>query len=588
MKIPSISFVLLYKRISVLWKRLSLYPAPEPLPRTRLFWFAFSLVTLAFLLFSSYFICYVTHLHAAYATNAEDLGIMDQAIWNTVHGQILHQTICNTIAETNCAGSDGIIRLAIHVEPILFPISLLYLLWPDPRTLLVLQTIVVAAGAYPAFWFARLRLRNELAAVVIALLYLLYPVQQQATTDDFHAVTLTASLLLFTFYFLYTRRTGWIFAFAFLSMACKEEIPLVITMFGLWSILFQRYWRVGLTLMLIGLLWFCLAFYVVMPHFSPTGQPLLISRYTDLGQGPAQAIINIFHNPKAFLQQHVLDKDHLTYLHILFSPALDLPLLAPWVVIIAVPSLLINMTSSSKDMYSGLYQYNAEIVPILIIATVEALVVIFWLVCLIRSHWKLTQEKNRQDLRDAYSSFFSIWQHADFMQGCVLVGVLGLVLFRSTWSDIFYHGHLPFSRGFSWPAPSTHTKLAKQFIDKIPPDTSVSAQSELVPHLSHRSAIYLFPYEANQAEYIFLDVTSDVYPYYSFHDYLQAVKNTLSSGQYGIIAAQDGYLLLRRGLTLTDTVSCPVREQGQSDSAGPVLSSLLGNVCPQSPATEPS
>lgn len=586
MKILSLFFISLSKRISVLWKRLDVYPAPEPLPRTRLFWFAFGLVTFAFLLFSSYFISYVTHLQAAYATNAEDLGIMDQAIWSTVHGQILHQTICNTISETNCAGSDGITRLAIHVEPILFPISLLYLLWPDPRTLLVLQTIVVAAGAYPAFWLARLRLRNEFAAVVIALLYLLYPVQQQATTDDFHAVTLTASLLLFTFYFLYTRRTGWLFAFASLSMACKEEIPLVITMFGLWSILFQRYWRVGLTLVLIGLLWFCLAFYVVMPHFSPTGQPLLISRYTDLGQGPVQAIISIFRNPKVFLKQYVLDKDHLAYLHILFSPAICLPLLAPWVLIIAVPSLLINMTSSSKDMYSGLYQYNAEIVPILIIATVEALVVIFWLAYLIRNHWKPTQEQNRQHLRDTYSSFFPIWQHADFMQGCVLVVVLGLVLFRSTWSDIFYHGHLPFSRGFSWPAPSAHTALAKQFIDQIPQNTSVSAQSELVPHLSHRSAIYLFPYEADQADYIFLDVTSDVYPYYSFHDYLQAVKNTLSNSQYGIIAAQDGYLLLKRGLPLSDTAPCPAKEQDQSESPGPVLSNLLGNVCSQSSATD--
>jgi len=200
------------------------------------------LVTLVFLLFSSYFICYLTHLQTTYATNAEDLGIMDQAIWSTVHGQILHQTICNTISDTNCASSEGITRLAIHVEPILFPISLLYLLWPDPRTLLVLQTIVVAAGAYPAFWLARLRLRNELAAVAIALLYLLYPAQQQAIVSDFHAVTFTASLLLFTFYFLYTRRTGWLFVCAFLSMTCKEEIPLVITMFGIWSVLFQHRW----------------------------------------------------------------------------------------------------------------------------------------------------------------------------------------------------------------------------------------------------------------------------------------------------------------------------------------------------------
>jgi len=124
--------------------------------------------------------------------------------------------------------------------------------------------------------------------------------------------------------------------------------------------------------------------------------------------------------------------------------------------------------------------------------------------------------------------------------------------------------------------------LAQKFINKIPPDTSVSAQSQLVPHLSHRSDIYLFPYAVNQAEYIFLDVTSDVYPYYGFSDYLQGVKDTLTSSQYGIIAAQDGYLLLRRGPPLADAVSCPIEEEDQANGPGLILSRLLENICSQS------
>jgi hypothetical protein len=96
------------------------------------------------------------------------------------------------------------------------------------------------------------------------------------------------------------------------------------------------------------------------------------------------------------------------------------------------------------------------------------------------------------------------------------------------------------------------------------------------------TAIYLFPYAVGQAQYILLDVTSDVYPYYGFHDYLQAVQDTLSSNQYSIIAAQDGYLLLRHGLPLTDPPSCPANEQGQHDNPGLVLSSLLEKVCSQS------
>src|SRR5438045_5702478 len=177
------------KRFAVLRNRLYLYPQPEPMPRTRLFWVASGVVTVAVLIFCVYFILLLLGRHDTLQTNAEDLGIMDQAIWNALHGNLLHQTVCNVLNDTNCYSPDGINRFAIHFEPILFPVSLLYFLWPTPKTLLVLQTVIVSLGAFPAFWLARLRLRNDLAGVIFAVIYLLYPAQQQATVYDFHAVT---------------------------------------------------------------------------------------------------------------------------------------------------------------------------------------------------------------------------------------------------------------------------------------------------------------------------------------------------------------------------------------------------------------
>src|SRR3989454_2870700 len=266
------------KRLAILRSRLYLYPAPEPMPRTPLFWVAMGLVGLMALLFSVFFIAFLAAKHNAYLTAAEDLGNMDQAVWSIIHGQLLHQTICNIVSDTNCYSAAGISRFAIHFEPILFPVSLFYLVWPGPTTLLVIQTLVVASGAFPAFWLARLRLRNELAAAAIALVYLLYPAQQQATVFEFHAVTFTASFLLFTLYFMYTRRTLWLFIFAILAMACKEEIPLVIAFFGLWSLIFQQRWRTGLALVALSIAW--LGLVLLVYHLaSPTGTSLLSSRY---------------------------------------------------------------------------------------------------------------------------------------------------------------------------------------------------------------------------------------------------------------------------------------------------------------------
>jgi uncharacterized membrane protein len=531
------------KRFAILRSRLYLYPAPEPLSHTALFWVAMGLVTLMVLLFSGFFIAYALSRQDAFLTAAEDMGNMDQAVWSILHGQLLHQTICNIVSDTNCYSAAGFSRFAIHFEPMLFPVSLTYLIWPGPKTLLILQTLVVASGAFPAFWLSRLRLRNELAAVAIALVYLLYPAQQQATIFEFHAVTFTASLLLFTLYFMYTRKTIWLFVFAILSMACKEEIPLVIAFFGLWSIIFQQRWRSGLGLVLLSIGWIGVTLWAYR-HFSPTGQPLLASRFAYLGNGPLEIIRNILLHPRSLIYQHVLEHYHFLYLRILLAPVGYLPLLAPWILVLAAPSIAINLFSSDPNQYSGVFQYNAEIVPILIFATIEAIVLIIWasqlFVNSLRARTELQQRQpGEQPL--TISRGFNHW-----LRPVMLIFLIGFVLFTVVRADIPY-GSLPFSRGFIWPQVTDHAKLAQRFIDMIPESASVSAQSNLVPHISERKSIYLFPYQDDSADYIFLDTTSFYYPLQS-NSYIDQVKKVIMGGNYGVVAAQDGYLLLKRGL----------------------------------------
>ncbi len=543
------------KRIAIWRSRLYLYPAPQPMPRTPLFWIATGLVSLMVLLFSGFFIAFLTSRHDAFLTAAEDMGNMDQAVWSIIHGQILHQTICNVVSDTNCYSAAGFSRFAIHFEPMLFPVSLLYIVWSSPKTLLVLQTLIVASGAFPAFWLARLRLRNELAAVAIALVYLLYPAQQQATIFEFHAVTFTASLLLFTLYFMYTRRTAWLFVFAILSMACKEEIPLVIAFFGLWSIIFQQRWRTGLGLVLLSIGWLGVTLWAYH-HFSPTGHPLLASRYAYLGNGPVEIIRNILLHPKSLISQHVLEHSHRKYLSILLAPVGYLPLLAPWILVLAVPSIAINLFSSDPNQYLGVFHYSAEIVPVLIFATIEAIVVIIW-----GLQWftNRLRERNEGPGQVGEKPVTAPSRLERWLRPVALFILTGFVLVTVVRQDYPY-GSLPFSKGFSWPQVTAHETLAQRFIDMIPASASVSAQSSLVPHLSERTSVYLFPYQDNQAQYIFLDVTSVTYPY-SINPYTTEVKKILLSGNYGVVAAQDGYLLLKKGLSApTLSPFSPVQE----------------------------
>ncbi|MBA2681726.1 MAG: DUF2079 domain-containing protein, partial [Ktedonobacteraceae bacterium] len=488
---------------------------------------------------------YLTLLHDAYLTHAEDFGIMDQALWNAAHGRFFHQTICNTISDTNCVGPAGVSRFAIHFEPILFVIAPLSAFIPTPKLLIVVQILVAASGALPAFWLARLRLRNEWAGVVIAALYLLYPALQLAAVDVFHAVTFTAALLLFVLYFMYTRRTACLLLFALLAMACKEEIPGVVALCGLWSLIFQYRWRSGLALIALACLWVALAS-AVLHSASPTGQSLLSTRYAALGQNPIDVLHTFIAHPYTLLREHVFEPTHLMYVRTLLSPTGYLAVLAPWVLCLAFPSMALNLFSSNKQMYSGLFQYNAEIVPILIFALIEALALILYgsryVLRRLQYHGSITSFGTaRSSLTIPASRWYSS------LHVVLLVVVLSTALWNMCRADSA-RGMMPFSSGFSWPQVSAHTELAASFLQLIPPTASVSAQSELVPHLSQRKEIFLFPYQDTQVDYIFLDVTSEIYPFLSSIDYIREAKRVLLNGEYGILAARNGYLLLKKGL----------------------------------------
>lgn len=539
------------KRFAVLRSRLYLYPEPEPLPHTRAFRVALGLVGALALAFTVYFIHYLFTWQEAFASPAEDLGTMSQAIWSLAHGMFFHQTICNPLSDTNCAGLQGISRFAIHFEPILIPVAALYALWPTPQVLLALQTVVVASGAFPAFWLARLRLRNEWIALLIAGLYLLYPELQQAEAFFFHAVTMTAALLLFTLYFLYTRRTGWMMLFALLSLACKEEVLLVILMLGCWVLVFQQRRRCGFLLIGLAIVWAGLDL-LIFHLFSPGGQPLLASRYAYLGKGPLEIVRTLFLHPFGILRAHLLESEHSRYVRLLLAPAGYLPLLAPWVLLLAAPSIALNLLSSDRNQYLGVFHYNAEIVPLLIFATIEALVLLLWLTRWGLEHWRTAPARLGAALSPRRLQ-------------AVLLALLSFFLLFSVLRVDQTYGVLPFSRGFSLPEVSAHDAVARRFLDRIPASASVSAQDTLVPHISNRADIYLFPYGVGAADYVFLDVTrSSVYPYQA-GQYVSAVKALLLHGQYGLVAAQDGLLLLKRGLPAPGLApNSPTRDGSQA------------------------
>ena len=534
-----------------------------PAPRGRWPRIALILVGILALAFVVYFTAYTWSLFDAFKSNAEDMGIMDQALWNTLHGALLHQTICNNISDTNCIGD--VSRFAIHFEPLMLPISLLYLIAPSPKTLMLLQALVVATGAFPAYWIACRRLASPLAGLGFATAYLLYPALQSAVIFDFHAVTLAAAFLMFALYFMLTRNNVGLFIACLLALSTKEEIPVDIIMIALAILVFQRRYRVGAALLGLSLVWLVLTV-AVMHAFSPIGHSPTASRYAYMGSSPLQVGVYIITHPLQLIHNQILDPNGRFNLRTLTRPLAYLGILGPSAFILALPALLINLLSSDPHMQMGVHQYSAEITPFMIFAAIfgmAALVVLVsWAATRIYARLDLGGDARHLPPENLARRAANVWnkEHAITLPGgarvewrqmarvaliLALLLIMGVLTYRQ--NDL---GDLPRRPNFIWPVPTAHTRLFSSVAALIPANASVSAQDTLVPHLSQRRYIYQYPYMANESSYVVLDTGGNIYPYPKTSDgmreYQQSVQSILNSGRFRVIFSEDGYLVLKR------------------------------------------
>ena len=234
--------------------------------------------------------------HNAFQSHAFDLGNMDQAVWNTLHGHLLRFTdmdVGHTVLTS---------RLAIHVEPLLLLLTPLYLIHSGPETLLVAQAAVVATGVIPAYLLAREVLGHPWLSLAFPLAYVLHPSLQNVLLDDFHAVALSAAFLMWALYFFHRARLLPFAAFALLAMATKEEVGLVIACIGIWALV-RRQLTTGLLCVLCGVGWFLISVAVIIPHFNPSGHSPYLARYAYLGHGLGGIARGVVRHP-GLVRQH--------------------------------------------------------------------------------------------------------------------------------------------------------------------------------------------------------------------------------------------------------------------------------------------
>ncbi len=573
----------------------------------------FNQVQLAWLLMLLAVIVYVLVMsyqsvlrYDTFKATAFDLGNMDQAIWNTLHGRFFVWTNQGD----NYFGPPT--RLAQHVEPILLPLSLLYVFHSDPRILLIFQTLVLASGALPVFLLTRKYLPDwPLLAAVMAGAYLILPALLGVNIFDFHLVSLATPLLLYAILAITYKRYFWFVVACLLAAASKEEIPTVVALLGFLVIWKYKVPRLGTILFVGGILWTLIAVAIIEPHFYTGIQHNTFwYRYQSLGSSPSAAIVNVLFHPWVLITTFV-SFDRIYYLLNIFRGTGFLALLAPeWL----LPTLLdfaMNLLSGDKLLYTGIYQYNAPIIPFVMMSSIVGLqrLVKLW------AHWRgevivlPSDSFSRSDMperpkRPGYVSLADrvvlTYRSAFQMLSTRPVVMRSLALAQPGFSVVAYEGKSQWGRfsermgslakplplrkfqwiacawiiamallNYAFMAPTINNLMATSvpgireariqlLLNEIPSNAPVSAGTSLNPHLTERQYITIFPNVTissipgndQTVKYIIVDL-STVFP----EDKISTVKalNQLSQGRFCTLKVSEDVILLGR----RDVVNCP-------------------------------
>lgn len=432
-----------------------------------------------------------------------DLGTYEQVIWNTAHGRWFATS--NFKYTDSHLGADVILMEAL--------IALPYALAPSTYTLLFLQTVAVAVGAVPLFLFARRQL-GQLAGLAIAFVYLVYVPVHFLNLYEFQPRAFALPLMFLLFYFLDVKNLwGYLITILFL-LTTRTDVALMVAMVGIFAWLHHKPRAFILSALGLGLSWFALAAFVIIPHFNRGGKLQYLSWYDWMGNTPGEIVTTIVTRP-LFVLQNVVTLPKAGFLAQVFGEVGFLPLLRPDVLLVGLPTFALSLLSLQRIQWDIRYQYGSMLYVLTFVGTVYTIAML--------ARWKWLTNR------------ISAPRVTRILIGFVLVCSVSAQLWIGSpvWSWL--------KRGV--PASA---QAANALIDKVPPDAALGASNLIGPHVARRQGLYFFPprneFYTNQAmvlaDYILVDKGTDADD--------PTLKELAQSAAWQMVAQQDKYVLYRR------------------------------------------
>lgn len=440
--------------------------------------------------------------HNAFNTHIYDFARFSQAIYNTIHGQFLYESI-----------KDGTI-LRNHFSPLMATAVPFLLIWPNERVLFLVQTLnIIATGLILYQLFPQ---RKTLLGLGFLLAFFLNPDLHTVTLTEFRRIVFGMPWFALGLYGLVTERRWLMLLGLLVGLLAKESIGLYMVTIGLFLLVFERDWRWGTFLTVLGLGLTVVISVWVIPSFhnsvTSDGNYSQLYYYEQFGDGYGAILQTMLTRP-FYVLAYVLQPNQLQAIgRILLPFGFILPFIGRgWrYILLIVPYLGLMFLSNEVNMQLLDNWYMATVLPVMFTAVAVG--------------WQRIPKK---------------W-HKQAMLYWLSMTLLGFFLFSPAPGGREYEADLY--------EIDDRDRLGTQIINQIPPEAKVASQLKYVVQLTQRPEIYHYPWISRGRErmdYFVLDRNSDPYPF-NHYDINEEITNLVSDPHYIIDTEADGIYLLRQ------------------------------------------
>ncbi len=407
------------------------------------------------------FAAYSIDRYHSYRSTAMDFAFFDQIVWNTSEGRWFE----TSFVPYNFMGQ--------HVEPVLLVFALLYRVTPAPEWMLIVQALSAGIAAVFLYLLARQRLSRRWLSALVAASFLLSPMLHAVMAFDYHSEALAPMFVFGGLALLFSGRARVGLVVLLGTLTLKEDAALLLVGLSL-PLWFSAFKRQALTLAIAGIVWIVVVVGIVMPAIRGEESDL-DQRYTHLGVGASGMISGMIADPIAAMSYAAGDDQRQSAFRLMLTEG-GIPLLAPTSLVAALPVAALQFLSSHPSQQALRLQYGAQVLPIVLFATIEGL--------------RRVEQFRRHSTVIVRIAAVALACGIGYSMATVSLSLL---------PDAVDAGR----------ANSVNERSVERAIQQIPPDAAISAQTGLAAHLSQRQHVWEFPV-LNEAEFVVLDLNGVV------------------------------------------------------------------------------